>query len=214
MEWIAAVAEIWLSTLAWLAGLAVAFFLLTRLTPCNPGMYWWRNLRAAATDALYWLVVPLFLRLCRTLMLIAGVALLCGGREPNFLPVKGLPLWQQCVLVLLIQDVFLYAMHRAFHTGWAWKFHAVHHSPRDLDWVATQRFHPLNNLLTFCLADAAVLLLGFAPETLLILTPSPPRRTPPRRIRPRRRPPPTRQTRRTRSISNTGSPRTRRRFGS
>jgi sterol desaturase/sphingolipid hydroxylase (fatty acid hydroxylase superfamily) len=171
MEWMASVAEIWLSMLAWLAGLAVVFFLLTRLMPCNPGMYWWRNRRGAATDALYWLVVPLFLRLCRTLMIIAGVAFLCGGREPNLLPVRGLPLWQQCLLVLFLEDVFLYWMHRAFHTGWAWRFHAVHHSPRDLDWVSTERFHPLNNLLTFCLADIAVLLLGFAPETLLILTP-------------------------------------------
>jgi sterol desaturase/sphingolipid hydroxylase (fatty acid hydroxylase superfamily) len=171
MEWLASVAEIWQSMLAWLAGLAVVFFLLTRLSPCNPGMYWWRNLRAAATDSLYWLVVPLFLRLCRTLMIIAGVAFLCGGREPNFLHVKSLPLWQQCLVVLFLQDVFLYVMHRAFHNGWAWKFHAVHHSPRDLDWVSTERFHPLNNLLTFCLADVAVLLVGFAPETLLILTP-------------------------------------------
>jgi WD40 repeat protein/sterol desaturase/sphingolipid hydroxylase (fatty acid hydroxylase superfamily) len=171
MEWMASVGEIWLTTLKWLAGLGAAFFVLTRLTPCNPGMYWWKNLRAAATDALYWLLVPLFLRLCRTLMLIAGVALLFGGQEVQILPVLGLPLWQQCLIVLLLQDVLLYGMHRAFHTGWAWKFHAVHHSPRDLDWVSTQRFHPINQLLTFTLADVAVLLLGFSPETLLILAP-------------------------------------------
>jgi hypothetical protein len=89
MDWLASVAEIWLSTLAWLAGLAAVFFLLTRLMPCNPGMYWWRNLRAAATDALYWLIVPLFLRLCRILMIIAGVALLCGGEAAKLVITKG-----------------------------------------------------------------------------------------------------------------------------
>jgi WD40 repeat protein/sterol desaturase/sphingolipid hydroxylase (fatty acid hydroxylase superfamily) len=171
MEWLTSVGEIWLNTLAWLAGLAAAFFVLTRLMPCNPGMHWWKDLRAALTDLLYWLIVPLFLRLCQTLMLIAGVMLLCGGQEPNFLPVKGLPMWQQCVLVLLIQDVLLYGLHRAFHTGWAWPFHAVHHSSKVLDWVSTERFHPLNNLLTFTVANVVVLLLGFAPATLLILAP-------------------------------------------
>jgi sterol desaturase/sphingolipid hydroxylase (fatty acid hydroxylase superfamily) len=171
MDWLASLGTIWLTTLAWLGGLAAVFFLLTRLMPCNPGMFWWRYLRAAATDALYWLIVPLFVRLARTLMILAGVAFLYGGREPDCLPVKGLPLWQQCLLVLLLQDVFLYAMHRAFHAGWAWKFHAVHHSPKGLDWMAAHRNHPLNTLLTFSLADVGVLLLGFSPQTLLVLAP-------------------------------------------
>src|SRR5439155_7701510 len=106
--------------------------ILGRLMPCNPGMYWWKNLHALVTDFLYWFLVPLILRLGRTLMLIAGVALLCGGGEPQFLPVKDLPLWQACLAILLIQDVLLYWMHRLFHTRWAWPFHAIHHSPTVL----------------------------------------------------------------------------------
>ena len=56
----------WLNTLGWLAGLAVAFGILARLMPCNPGMYWWKDLRAVGTDVMYWFVVPLFLRIGRT----------------------------------------------------------------------------------------------------------------------------------------------------
>jgi WD40 repeat protein/sterol desaturase/sphingolipid hydroxylase (fatty acid hydroxylase superfamily) len=171
MDWMATIGGFWLSTLALLGGLAVAFGVLARLMPCNPGMYWWKNLRAVVADFVYWLVVPLFLRLCRTLLLIAGVALLFGGREPNLLPVRGLPLWQQCVAVLLIQDVMMYWIHRAFHTRPAWKFHAVHHSPTVLDWMSTVRFHPVNSVLEFTLADVAVLLLGFSPQTIVVLTP-------------------------------------------
>ncbi len=164
-------AESWLETLGWVAGLAVVFGILARLMPCNPGMYWWKDLRGAGTDFLYWFVVPLLMRLGRTLMLAAGVALLFGGKGSGWLPVGGWPLWQQCLAVLLLQDVLLYAAHRAFHCRWAWKFHAVHHSPSVLDWTATQRFHPVNNLLAFTLADVAVLLMGFSPAALAILAP-------------------------------------------
>src|SRR5207302_398357 len=108
---------------------------------------------------------------CRTLMLVAGLLLLFGGKDPPCAPARGLAPWQQALAVLLIQDVLLYWLHRAFHSRLAWKFHAVHHSPKVLDWTSTQRFHPVNTLLEFCLADVAVLLMGFPPETLVVLVP-------------------------------------------
>ena len=74
--------EYWLRTLGWLGGLAAAFALLTRLTPCNPGMYWWKDTRAVTADFFYWFLMPLFLHLCRTLLLTAGIALLFGGKDP------------------------------------------------------------------------------------------------------------------------------------
>jgi tetratricopeptide (TPR) repeat protein/sterol desaturase/sphingolipid hydroxylase (fatty acid hydroxylase superfamily) len=171
MEWIADIGDFWLETLAWIAGLTLAFGILARLMPCNPGMYWWKNLRSAATDFIYWFLMPLFLRLGRTLLLWAGIRLLFGGTEPQPVPVKHLPLWQQCILVLLIQDVLLYLIHRLFHTRLGWKFHAIHHSPTVLDWMSTARFHPINHLLAFTLADVVVLLMGFSAEALLVLTP-------------------------------------------
>jgi sterol desaturase/sphingolipid hydroxylase (fatty acid hydroxylase superfamily) len=171
MDWITTIGDTWLNTLAWLAGLTVAFGILGWLMPCNPGMYWWKDLRAVLTDFVYWFVVPLFLRVGRLLLLIVAVALVFGGTEPQFLPVKQLPLWVQCVLILLLQDVMLYWIHRLFHNRFAWKFHAIHHSPQVLDWMSAQRMHPVNFLLEFVLADVAVLLLGFSPAALLALAP-------------------------------------------
>jgi sterol desaturase/sphingolipid hydroxylase (fatty acid hydroxylase superfamily) len=171
MDWIADIGDFWLETLAWVTGLTFAFGVLARLMPCNRGMYWWKDLRGAATDFLYWFIVPLFLRLARTLMFVAGVRLLFGGGQPHFLPVRNLPLWLQGAAILLIQDVFFYVIHRFFHTRLAWKIHAVHHSPTVLDWTSAARFHPLNNLLEFALADVVVLLMGFSPEALLVLAP-------------------------------------------
>jgi sterol desaturase/sphingolipid hydroxylase (fatty acid hydroxylase superfamily) len=171
MEWISAIGGIWLTTLLWLAGLAVAFGILSRLMPCNPGTYWWKDLRAFGTDLIYWFIVPLFLRIFRTMMMAVAMALVFGDTDQRVLPVIHLPLWQQCVLILLIQDVIMYWIHRLFHCRLAWKFHAIHHSPKVLDWTATTRFHPINNLLEFALADIAVLLMGFSLEALLFLVP-------------------------------------------
>jgi sterol desaturase/sphingolipid hydroxylase (fatty acid hydroxylase superfamily) len=169
MEWIAEIGQSWLYTAEWLAGLGIAFAVLARLMPCNPGMYWWKDPRAVVTDFIYWFIVPLFLTMGKTAMLIAGIVVLYGGNEPEFLPVKSWPLWVQCPLMLLLQDVMLYGIHRIFHTRLAWKCHAIHHSPKVLDWMTAMRSHPVNFLLQFTLADVIVLLLGFSPAALVAL---------------------------------------------
>jgi len=161
----------WLMTSCRLVLLTGVFALLVRVMPCNPGMYWWRNMRGAVTDFLYWFAVPVFLSNFRTLMVAGGIGLLYAGGEPDVLPVRDWPLWQQCLAILVLQDVLLYGIHRAFHTRLGWRFHAVHHSPQVLDWFAAARFHPLNHLLAFTFADVVVLLLGFAPVALLVLNP-------------------------------------------
>jgi sterol desaturase/sphingolipid hydroxylase (fatty acid hydroxylase superfamily) len=170
MDWILALGDWWLGTLKWVGGLGVVFAVLARAMPCNRGMYWWKDLRGAGADFTYWFLMPLLLRCGRALMLAAGVALLfAGGKGPESLPTAKWPLWQQCLVVLLIQDVYFYWSHRLFHARWAWRFHAVHHSPEVLDWTATSRFHLVNSLLSFSGADVLVLLLGFPLASLVAL---------------------------------------------
>jgi sterol desaturase/sphingolipid hydroxylase (fatty acid hydroxylase superfamily) len=169
MEWIVEIGQAWLTTAKWVAGLGLTFAVLARLMPCNPGMYWWKDGRAVVTDFLYWFIVPFFLAFGRQAMIFVGVVALYGGRQPEFLPVKGWPLWLQCAAILVLQDVMLYAIHRMFHSRLGWKFHAVHHSPKVLDWMSTMRTHPVNFLLEFTLADVVVFLLGFPWETLAVL---------------------------------------------
>src|SRR5262249_14882132 len=116
-------------------------------------------------------VAPLFLRIAQVLLLVAGVALLFGGREPNALPVRHLPLWLQAPLVLLLQDLMLYWVHRLFYTRLAWRVPGVPHSPKAAGWMSAARFHPLNHLLSFTLTDVTTLLLGFSPQALVVLMP-------------------------------------------
>lgn len=77
------------------------------------------------------------------------------------------PLWLQFVEILLAVDFTNYWVHRAFHTvPWLWNFHAIHHSSRELDWLAGSRMHIVDVLVTRAAAFLPVFVLGFAPVAL------------------------------------------------
>ncbi|TDJ59555.1 MAG: fatty acid hydroxylase family protein, partial [Nitrospina sp.] len=42
----------------------------------------------------------------------------------------------------------------------SWPFHAIHHSPKELDWLSTERFHPVNTYISYLLS-LTVLILFF-----------------------------------------------------
>ncbi len=170
----------WGSTIVWMLGLAVGFEILAMLMPCNPGMRWWKDKRAAVTDLFYWFVVPVFMRIIRLLILFAGASYLLGIRDQELLnaffeygygPISALPIWQQGIIILIVEDIMMYWLHRAFHMNAIWKFHAVHHSPTTLDWMTSARFHPINMLFYSTLADIIMLLCGFSPLALVWLGP-------------------------------------------
>lgn len=59
--------------------------------------------------------------------------------------VRSLPVWLELVVGVLLFDVLIYWTHRWSHTvPLLWRFHAVHHSTRHLDWVSGFRNHPLD----------------------------------------------------------------------
>jgi sterol desaturase/sphingolipid hydroxylase (fatty acid hydroxylase superfamily) len=57
---------------------------------------------------------------------------------PSFRSTIGsLPLWVQLPLAVLLSDLGFYWTHRMFHAvHWLWRFHEIHHSIEDLDWLA------------------------------------------------------------------------------
>ncbi|HZZ77498.1 MAG TPA: sterol desaturase family protein [Gemmataceae bacterium] len=171
MEWIA---DIWYPTLTvvkYMVVFGLAFGLLSWLMPCNPGMYWWTNLRTAATDFCYWLVAPIFVRICQIYMLALSINLLFAGGPVGFAFLFEQPILVQCILIQVLQDVYLYWMHRVFHTPVGWRFHSVHHSTKVLDWLGGARNHMVNSLMTFIMADILCMLVGFSPEAIGWLAP-------------------------------------------
>ncbi|HWA70015.1 MAG TPA: sterol desaturase family protein [Rhizomicrobium sp.] len=166
-------------TLPWLAGLGLVFAVLSRLSPCNAGRPWWRK-HGLATDLSYWIFVPIFLRYLRiwvTVWLTIMIFHINDGQKiADFYlhghgPLSTMPLWIQGLIYLVGADFVLYWIHRAFHQGFAWKYHAVHHAPRDVDWTSAARFHPVNLALGTAAVDIAFLLAGVSPDIFLVIGP-------------------------------------------
>jgi lathosterol oxidase len=59
-----------------------------------------------------------------------------------------LPWLLQFFLAILVADLAEYAIHRAFHVvPFLWRFHAIHHSSKALDWLAGSRSHLVDDVL-------------------------------------------------------------------
>jgi len=58
-----------------------------------------------------------------------------------------MPWLVQFFLAVLVADLAEYFIHRAFHTvPWLWRFHAIHHSSKALDWIAGSRSHLVDDI--------------------------------------------------------------------
>jgi len=77
--------------------------------------------------------------------------------------VGGLPYWVQIPAVIVLADLGFYWTHRMFHAvPWLWRFHSIHHSMEELDWLAASRGHPVDQILTMGVSLVPVLALGFS----------------------------------------------------
>jgi sterol desaturase/sphingolipid hydroxylase (fatty acid hydroxylase superfamily) len=62
--------------------------------------------------------------------------------------VGSLPWLVQFLLAVLVADIAEYWIHRALHVvPWLWRFHAIHHSSKALDWIAGSRAHLVDDVL-------------------------------------------------------------------
>ena len=152
--------------------LALIFSVLSHFWACNPGTPWWRK-RELVTDISYWFLVPLFARVFRIALLVLAAALFFDISDADELiafyneghgPLSVAPLWLQAVLFLVLADFMMYWLHRMFHGGGFWKYHAIHHSSEDVDWISAARFHPVNLLLGTIGVDVVLLTGGHFAE--------------------------------------------------
>ncbi|MFC7502931.1 sterol desaturase family protein [Nocardioides sp. CPCC 206347] len=81
--------------------------------------------------------------------------------------VGGLPFVAQFFLAVFAADVAQAGLHRAYHRIMVlWRFHAVHHSSPELDWLAGSRVHLIETILTRSTVLLPLLLLGFSQEAV------------------------------------------------
>ena len=71
-------------------------------------------------------------------------------------------LWLQTLEAFAIAEVAQYWAHRATHTvPILWRFHKVHHSIHELDWLAAARLHPIDQAFTRSCLIVPLYALGF-----------------------------------------------------
>jgi sterol desaturase/sphingolipid hydroxylase (fatty acid hydroxylase superfamily) len=172
------------------AGIAVAlvvaaalFAVLERLWPALPGKSFWQR-RGQLTDVVYWFASPLLLKPLvkgATIAAVVPLALALGAPHDGEgikawiearRTVVGLqPAWLQAIEIVVLADLVGYGSHRLFHGRLLWRFHAVHHAAKSLDWLASVRVHPVNEALTRVLDVVPLFLLGFRGDLLLGVAP-------------------------------------------
>ena len=77
------------------------------------------------------------------------------------------PVLLQFFEILFCADLVSYWLHRSFHTIPAlWKFHAIHHSSLQMDWLAGSRSHVVDTVANRLLGFIPIFVLGFSPAAL------------------------------------------------
>ena len=148
--------------------LALIFVPLERLFPLHKDQDIFRP--GWTTDGIYFLFSHVAVELMTffTLLPATLIAQTVHANASGFNP-DGLPLGLEVLAVMLAADVAQYWVHRSFHRiGWAWPFHAIHHSSRAMDWLAGSRLHVVDIIVTRALTLVPLLIIGFSQQALYI----------------------------------------------
>jgi sterol desaturase/sphingolipid hydroxylase (fatty acid hydroxylase superfamily) len=77
--------------------------------------------------------------------------------------VQGLPFIPALLLAFFSTDLFQYWAHRFFHTRvYLWRFHSIHHSTQNMDWLAGSRTHFIDIFFTRAMTFIPLYVLGFS----------------------------------------------------
>jgi len=81
----------------------------------------------------------------------------------GFGPLGRRPRLDQALQMIVLIDFMGYWLHRWFHGRRMWRFHAIHHSSVDLDWLSAARVYPVNDIVNKATAAGLVVSLGYSP---------------------------------------------------
>jgi len=157
--------------------IAIIFTLLAWLMPGKSDQPLFH--KSMINDVIYWFAAqPLIYSYVIQFLIVGVVATglysqhdMQGVFTQGTAPLNTLPILIQALLILLIIDCIQYWTHRLFHTRYFWKFHAIHHAPRHVDWLTCVRFHPVNMIIHSSCVYLIVALMGFSPIAWAILIP-------------------------------------------
>lgn len=80
--------------------------------------------------------------------------------------VQSLPFVLELLFAFLVTDLFQYWAHRIFHSHtYLWRFHSVHHSTKNMDWLAGSRTHFIDIFFTRAVTFIPLYVFGFSTIT-------------------------------------------------
>lgn len=153
--------DVLLLTFGSLVWLIIMFAPLERAFPARRGQRFFR--RAFWTDLLFFLGQYFVFGLIAvtTLTWVTGLFSEVSFLAPARQTFGALPLAAQVVIVVLGGDFLMYWGHRLqHHNDFLWRFHSIHHTSEEIDWLAAHREHPLDGVYTQLWMNLPAILLG------------------------------------------------------
>lgn len=146
---------------------SAVFVPLERLFALKPGQHVFR--RQWIVDLSYFFVNSLLVEVLTVLTLQPAMILFDWARAEWMGVLGGLPLAVQVPLIVLTADFTQYWVHRTFHAvPWLWRFHAIHHSIEEMDWLAGSRLHLVDVVVTRGATYVPIFVLGFSNAALML----------------------------------------------
>jgi sterol desaturase/sphingolipid hydroxylase (fatty acid hydroxylase superfamily) len=116
------------------------------------------------TDLMYFVISHLFIQFFGIVTQKPAI-LFFGwmGLNKVHLWVQGLPFIVALFLAFFTTDLFQYWAHRFFHTRvYLWRFHSIHHSTQNMDWLAGSSTHFMDIFFTRAMTFIPLYVLGFS----------------------------------------------------
>jgi len=155
----------------WLVLLVAIFVPLERLCAVHPAKIW----RKQVGVDLAWYFINSLVPAAVLSVPLALLSRALNGLNPGgiYSTVGAWPIAVKLPLMLVVNDIGAYWGHRASHAfPLLWRFHAIHHSAEQLDWLVNTRAHPFDMVFTRLSGLAPVYLLGLAHPTGATLDPA------------------------------------------
>jgi sterol desaturase/sphingolipid hydroxylase (fatty acid hydroxylase superfamily) len=163
----------------WLLVISAAVFTLERLFPLRREQ---EAVRDGFLQDVFWMVFNTqYLSWMFALVAVHTVAWLdatllhIGLPAPASLKlISHWPVWLQFIVFFVVRDFLEWNIHRALHTvPWLWRFHQLHHSIEQLDWLSTFRSHWSEFIIYQTLIYLPLVVLGVSDGvifTILVVT--------------------------------------------